>query len=41
MTGDYRDYSPTAVVLKLGALLVLLHLALTVAGVLIALWIWQ
>ena len=35
------DYSPAAVILKLGALVILLHLALTVVGVLIALWIWQ
>lgn len=34
-------YSPAAVILKLGGIAILLHLALTVAGVLIALWIWQ
>jgi hypothetical protein len=35
------DYSPGAVILKLGGIAVILHLALTVVGVLIALWIWQ
>lgn len=41
MTDDYQSYSPGAVILKLGGIAVILHLALTVVGVLIALWIWQ
>ncbi len=41
MTDDYQSYSPGAVILKLGVIVVILDLALTVAGVLIALWIWQ